>query len=300
MNPGQLAPAASKQSENWTRTKCSGAAQSQKYRRMWGLSSIKHNLLCLLCKYPCLQGVYKKHNEKSGIWLWKFREERSGRGDDEGVKRHFLKVCAVRTGYKAQKWCIPCGSRWKSGQQAWIVPVVQSALCRFQRPEPLPKLGRYFAMAEETKGAEIVQIALAASFGYGDDVVGIPEAAAGSDGFESIEAQTGCPGSASGSLQRVIGRYGIDMAEVAAAMVAREDLVPEVAGIGTETPLVNAIVATEGAAAPGEDFEVAPTAERQAIRAFCEGITRCASSGEGARNEHDLVSNDKGAANAWD
>jgi len=34
MNPGQLAPAASKQSENWTRTKCSGAAQSQKYRRL--------------------------------------------------------------------------------------------------------------------------------------------------------------------------------------------------------------------------------------------------------------------------
>lgn len=70
-------------------------------------------------------------------------------------------------------------------------------------------------------------------------------------------------------------------------MVAGKDLIAEIAGIGAETPLVDAIIAAEGATAPGENFEIAPTAERQAVRAFCKGIAGCASSGEGARNEHD-------------
>jgi len=41
MNPEELAPAASKQNENWTRTETSGAAQWQSYRCLWGMSSIK-------------------------------------------------------------------------------------------------------------------------------------------------------------------------------------------------------------------------------------------------------------------
>jgi hypothetical protein len=36
------------------------------------------------------------------------------------------------------------------------------------------ELGGGFAMAEETEGAEIVEVALAAAFGYGADVVGVP------------------------------------------------------------------------------------------------------------------------------
>jgi hypothetical protein len=35
-------------------------------------------------------------------------------------------------------------------------------------------LGGGFAVAEETKGAEVVEVALAAAFGYGADVVGVP------------------------------------------------------------------------------------------------------------------------------
>lgn len=47
-------------------------------------------------------------------------------------------------------------------------------LCRFQWAESLPKLGRDFAMAQEAESPEIVEIALAATFRYGKDVVGVP------------------------------------------------------------------------------------------------------------------------------
>ena len=49
-------------------------------------------------------------------------------------------------------------------------------------------MGGGFAMAEEAESAEVVQVALASSFGYGADVVGIPEAAAGGDGLHAVEA----------------------------------------------------------------------------------------------------------------
>jgi hypothetical protein len=39
-------------------------------------------------------------------------------------------------------------------------------------------LGGGFTVAEEAKGSKVVEVALAAAFGYGTDVVGIPEAAA--------------------------------------------------------------------------------------------------------------------------
>jgi hypothetical protein len=36
------------------------------------------------------------------------------------------------------------------------------------------ELGGGFAVAEEAKGAEVVEVALASAFGYGTDVVGVP------------------------------------------------------------------------------------------------------------------------------
>jgi hypothetical protein len=124
-----------------------------------------------------------------------------------------------------------------------------------------------FAMAEEAEGAEVIEIALAAAFGYGADVVGVPEAAAGGDGLHSVEMQAGCAGGAAGSLECVVGGDGVDVADGADAAVAGADLVAEVAGIGAETPLVDAVVAAKGAAAFGEDFEIAPAAERQVVGA---------------------------------
>jgi hypothetical protein len=128
-------------------------------------------------------------------------------------------------------------------------------------------LGGGFAMAEEAEGAEVVEVALAAALGYGAHVVGVPEAAAGSDGLHAVEAEACGTGRASGSLERVVGGDGVDGADGADAAVAYEDLIAEVARVGAETPLVDAVVTAEGAAASSEDLEVAPAAEGEIVGA---------------------------------
>jgi hypothetical protein len=97
-------------------------------------------------------------------------------------------------------------------------------------------------------------------------VVGVPETAAGGDGLHAVEVQTRCSGGAACSFEGVVGGDGVDVADGADAVVAGEDLVAKVAGIGSETPLVDAVVAAEGAATFGEDFEFTPAAERELVR----------------------------------
>jgi hypothetical protein len=133
--------------------------------------------------------------------------------------------------------------------------------------EACAELGGGFAVAEEAEGAEIVEVALTSAFGYWANVVGIPQAAAGGDGLHAVEAEAGGAGGASGSFEGVVGCDGVDVADGTDAAVAREDLIAEVAGVGAETPLVDAVVGAEGAAAFGEDFEIAPAAEGQVVGA---------------------------------
>jgi hypothetical protein len=107
------------------------------------------------------------------------------------------------------------------------------------------------AVTEEAEGAEVVEVTLTASFGYGPDVVGVPEAAPGGDGLHAVEAKAGGPDWASGSLERIVGGDGIDRANGADASITGKNLVAEVAGVGAEAPLVDAVVAAEGATAFG-------------------------------------------------
>ena len=150
----------------------------------------------------------------------------------------------------------------------------------------MAELGGGFAVAEETEGAEVVEVALAAALGYGAYVVGVPEAAAGCDGLHAVEAEAGGAGGTSGSLEGVVGGDGVDGADGTDAAVAGKDLIAEVAGVGAETPLVDAVVAAEGAAAFGEDFEFAPAAEGQVVGAEGESVARGTAAGEGARDDH--------------
>ena len=92
-------------------------------------------------------------------------------------------------------------------------------------------------------------------------MVGVPEGAAGGNGGHAVESEAGDAGGATGSLEGVVGGDGVDVADGADAAVAGEDLVAEVAGVGAETPLMDAVVGAEGAAAFGEDLEIAPAAE---------------------------------------
>ena len=52
--------------------------------------------------------------------------------------------------------------------------------------QALAELGGGFAVAEEAEGAEVVEVALAAAFGDWTNVVSVPEAATGSDGFHAV------------------------------------------------------------------------------------------------------------------
>jgi hypothetical protein len=51
------------------------------------MSSIKHNMLCCVCKYPYSQGVNTERHENIGIFLWKSRFGRVKGGDYEMVNR---------------------------------------------------------------------------------------------------------------------------------------------------------------------------------------------------------------------
>jgi hypothetical protein len=80
--------------------------------------------------------------------------------------------------------------------------------------------------------------------------------------------EAGGTGGAMGSLEGIVGGDGVDVTDGADAMVASKNLVAEIAGVGAETPLVDAVVGAEGAAAFGEDFEFTPAAEGQVVGAF--------------------------------
>jgi hypothetical protein len=147
-------------------------------------------------------------------------------------------------------------------------------------------LGGGFAVAEEAEGAKVVEVALSPAFGYRADVVGIPEAAAGCDRFHTVETEAGGANGAASSFEGVVGGDAVDGADGADAAVAGKDLVAEIAGVGAETPLVDAVVAAEGAAAFGQNFEFAPATEGQLVGADRKGLTRGAAAGEGARDDH--------------
>ena len=149
-------------------------------------------------------------------------------------------------------------------------------------PQAQTEAGGGLAVTWKAEGAEVVEVALASAFSDREDVVGVPEGAAGVDGSHAVEGEAGFAVWASGSLQGVVDGNCVGLAEGADASVAGEDLVAEVAGVGAEAPLVDAVVGTEGAAALVEDFEVAPAAERKIVRAEQKGGSVETAAGHGA------------------
>lgn len=121
------------------------------------------------------------------------------------------------------------------------------------------------AMAGQAKRAEIVEVTLASALSHRQDVVGIPERSAACDLFQAVERQACGPGATARTLQCLINRDRIGMAQGAVAMVAGEDLVPQISGVGTQAMLMHAKVRAEGAPARGNNLELTPTAECAAV-----------------------------------
>ena len=182
----------------------------------------------------------------SSAWLWKHRGKDRGR----------IKVDGKRwQGFSGGVEGGGAGAGSKAGGGA----------------EAEPEGGRHFAVAGQAKGAEIVEVALAAAFGYGKDVVGVPQGATGANRAQAPKAEQPGAGFAAGALQLAEGKEGVGGAKGADAPVAGQDLVAKVAWVGAETPLMHAELRAEGAAAGGEDLELTPAAERPAIGTEREG-----------------------------
>ena len=98
--------------------------------------------------------------------------------------------------------------------------------------------------------------------------------------------EAGGSGGAAGSFECVVGGDGVYRAYGADAAVAGEDLVAQVAGVGAETPLVDTVVAAEGAAAFDHNFEFAPAAEGEIVGPARESVGGGAASGKSAGGEH--------------
>jgi len=129
------------------------------------------------------------------------------------------------------------------------------------------KLRRGFAMAEQAERADVIEVALATAFSDGKDVVGIPQAASAGDGLHAVEAEAGYTSRTAGTFEGGVGGDGVDVAGGASAAVAGEDLIAQIAGVGAQAPLMDTVVAAEGAAAVGDDLKIAPAAQRKTVGA---------------------------------
>ncbi len=139
-------------------------------------------------------------------------------------------------------------------------------------------------MAAQAEGAQVGEVALAAAFDDGDDVVGLPEGAAGV-AREIPVVEQALAGGAAGAFQDALRDERVDAAAFADAAVAFEDLVAEVAGVRADAPMVHAVVRAEGAPAFG-DFDGTPAAQAAAGGAPGEGAVGGPSSGHGAAGAH--------------
>ena len=69
--------------------------------------------------------------------------------------------------------------------------------------ETLAELRGDLAVAGNAEGAEVIEVALAAAFGYGEDVIGVPQRAAAVDRFHPVKGQAGDTRLAAGAFERV-------------------------------------------------------------------------------------------------
>lgn len=129
----------------------------------------------------------------------------------------------------------------------------------------LAKLSRGSTVTAEAEGADILEIALATAFNHGNDVIGVPEAAAAACADSPVLQQLLTTGTA-GAAKLLKGSDGIDGADRAATVVAQEDLLAQIRRLGAQLPLVDAVRRAEGEAA-ARHLKGTPAAEAATIGA---------------------------------
>jgi hypothetical protein len=142
-------------------------------------------------------------------------------------------------------------------------------------------------MAEKTQGTDILEIALSAAFRHRENMIGIPKAPTAGDGLHTVKTKSRLPSRSSRALERGICGNRVDSARSTTAMVASEDLIAKVSGIGSEAPLVDAIIAAKGPTTLRNNLKLTPAAERKTAGTEGQIATADVTSGKCAgRNLH--------------
>lgn len=103
------------------------------------------------------------------------------------------------------------------------------------------KMAGNCAMTTQAQSPDVVEIALASAFLYGQNVICIPQALA-SPFFQAPVAHEGKATLAAGPFQPYLLANRIDSAMGANASIPFEDLLAQISGLGPQLPLVHAIV----------------------------------------------------------
>lgn len=99
-------------------------------------------------------------------------------------------------------------------------------------------------MAVQAKCPDIGQVAGSASFGDGEDVIGVPQSAA-VDCLQTPLLQQTSPRNAAAALERQVSRDGVYFANGAHTPVAGERPLPKKVCVGSKAPLLDAEVGAE-------------------------------------------------------
>ena len=139
-------------------------------------------------------------------------------------------------------------------------------------------------MADQAQGTDVLQVALAAAFRDGQDMVGIPQGPA-VQLFQAPTLQESRPMRSLGSPQLEVCSTRINVASCANAAVPLEDLVAQIAWIGAKTPFVDAPRRAERRPAR-RNFKSAPAAERTAVRPLWKSGAIDEAAGHGPGGAH--------------
>lgn len=128
-------------------------------------------------------------------------------------------------------------------------------------------------MTHQAESPEIVEVALAATLGHRQNVIGVPEGTSCSDAANSPHFERLFACSAAAPSQRTVGSDGVHFAECASTAIACKDLIAQISGIGAQPPLMHTVVRAERAAARGENLQLAPAAQRPAVWSECKRMS---------------------------
>jgi hypothetical protein len=139
-------------------------------------------------------------------------------------------------------------------------------------------------MTLEAKRADVREVAFAATFGYRNDVVGIPQAFAKAGTDAPFGARTGT-GNSAHSFEMMPCGDAIDTADGANTAIALQDFLAEMTGVGAELPFLDAPIRAKREAAFGY-FQIAVAAQIAAVLAFGQTIAVSPAARHGAYCAH--------------